>query len=515
MLTAVAFGLLAAAPPEAPPLAEMLLEAQQRLEARDLAGARHELGEALRVYPASAAVHNFLGVLEAEEGNYTTAESRFREALARSPRYTDAALNLGRLYQENAEKDKDAATKALRVYTDVLAYEPEHVEARYQSAVLRHALSQFGASLEEIERLPVADQARPGVLALRCANLAGKGDRAGADSAAARLLDRRDVQETDVRPILPTLAAHGAEDLGIRLMEALRLRGLASPDGLRWLGAVYEKRDQPEQARQALEEAARGRPASVEILLDLARVAHKARDYKGALGYLAHARDLEPGNARIHFFFGMVCVNLELGVEAFNSLKEAVRLEPDNAYFNYALGAVSLHRRDPSEALPYFRKYAELRPDDIRGRLAIGIAAFKSGDYATASAELEKAAAHPETAAAAQYFLARIARENNDNDEALRLARKAVEANPGYADAYAELGLLYLRKREPERSEAALVRCLELDPDNYLGNYHLLMLYQRTRDAREAAQSERFEALKKRQEEAADEFRRAIEVRPY
>ena len=255
-------------------------------------------------------------------------------------------------------------------------------------------------------------------------------------------------------------------------------------------------------------------PDSVDLLIDLARVAHKARDLRGALGYLAHARDLQPGNAQVHFFFGMVCVGLDLGVEAYRSLLEAVRLEPANPHFNYALGAVSLQRRDPAEALPYFRKYSELTPGDPRGPFAIGIADFKSGDFGGARAEFLSIAEKRETAAGANYFLARIAREENDLDEALRRAQKAIEAEPAYPEPHAELGLIYLRRREIEKSEQALRRCLELDPDNYLGNYHLLMLYQRTKDEREPAQAKRFEELERLRDKKADEFLRLIEVRP-
>jgi tetratricopeptide (TPR) repeat protein len=251
------------------------------------------------------------------------------------------------------------------------------------------------------------------------------------------------------------------------------------------------------------------------VLLDLARVAYKERDFRGALGYLAHARDLQPGNAGVHFFFGVACMELELGAEAYNSLKEAVRLEPENPSFNYALGAAALHRRFPGEAIPFFQKYSELRPGDPRGSFGAGIAAYKAGEFATARAELAKAAANRETTAGANYFLARIARDENDLEEALRLARKAVEAKPDYPDPYAELGLLHLRKREIEKAEEALRRCLELDPDNYLGNFHLLMLYERTKDPRQEAQTRRFEELKRRHEEKAEEFLRLIEVRPY
>src|SRR6266568_1793323 len=47
---------------------------------------------------------------------------------------------------------------------------------------------------------------------------------------ALRLLARADLAEADVQPILPTLAAHGRQDLTLRLLEALRARGLASGD---------------------------------------------------------------------------------------------------------------------------------------------------------------------------------------------------------------------------------------------------------------------------------------------
>jgi tetratricopeptide (TPR) repeat protein len=135
-------------------------------------------------------------------------------------------------------------------------------------------------------------------------------------------------------------------------------------------------------------------------------------------------------------------------------------------------------------------------------------------DFASARPELERAARTASTAAAANYFLARIAREENDVDRALALVDKAVEAEPGYADAWAERGLLHLRKREPDVAEKDLRRCLELEPANYLGNLHLLALYQRTRDPRQEEQARRVEELNAKREQRAEEFRRIIEVRP-
>jgi tetratricopeptide (TPR) repeat protein len=431
--------------PAPPPLRDLLAGAQRLFDASDRVGARREVTRALELYPASPVVHNFLGILDAEDGDPAAAEARFREALRRAPQYTDAHLNLGRLYQENAGRDPQAPAKALAAYQAILQYDAGHAEANYQAAVLLHGAGEPAKALDHLTRLP----------------------RDARDRPAARTL----------------------------------------------LAAIYEGQGALDRARAVLDEAAQASP-SVDLLLDLTRRAVKQKDNKGALGYLAHARGLEPANARVHYLFGIVCIELDLGVEAFNALREAVRLAPEDPLVNYALGAVALHRRDASEAVPYFRKYAALRPGEPRGALAVGLALYRAGDFPAARVELSRAAPHDETAAAASYFLARIAREENDLPEALRLAQKAVELLPDYADAHAELGLVYFRLRQADKAEDALRRCLALDRDNYLGNLHLQMLYERQRDPRAAEQARRVEELNKRRDQKADEFRRVIEVQP-
>jgi tetratricopeptide (TPR) repeat protein len=493
--------LLASPQAGAPSLLDILSRALEHLEASDHPAARRELAQALELYPTSPAVYNL--------------ERRFREALLREADYTDARLNLGRLYQENAARFPDAARKALAEYQAILEYEPDHVEARFQSASLHQTLGDFDRSLDDLSRLPPANQERPTALAIRCANHAGRGERSLADEAAAALLRRTDLTALDVRPILPVLAAHGREDLALRLLEVLRDRRWASADDLKSLGLLHERQGQLAFAREALEAAAAARPESVALLLDLARVAHKQGDLRGALGYLGHARALEPDNAHVHFFFGMVCVDLDLGAEADKSLVEAVRLDPDNPSINYAMGAVASHRKDPGEAIPYFERYSELRPDDPRGPFNVGLAAFKAKDYVAAREKLVPAAERRETAAPANYYLARMAWAELEFEEAERLARRAIEADPDYADPYSELGFVYMRLGEIEKAEQALERCLELDPDHYLGNLHLGMLYARTRDPRGPGQKERFEMLKKERDRRAVDFLRPIEVRPY
>ena len=110
-------------------LSESLARARTLLEQGDRVKARAELMQALRAHPAHPVVENFLGVVEAQDGRYPQAEARFREAIRRAPRLTDAYLNLGRLYQENLAADADAPRKALDTYEALLRYEPGHPDA--------------------------------------------------------------------------------------------------------------------------------------------------------------------------------------------------------------------------------------------------------------------------------------------------------------------------------------------------------------------------------------------------
>jgi tetratricopeptide (TPR) repeat protein len=299
-----------------------------------------------------------------------------------------------------------------------------------------------------------------------------------------------------------------------RLFENLAARGQASPDALHLLGLTYERLGRLDRAREALQKAAASNRPLAPLLVDLARVARAQKDLEGALGYLAHAREVEPQKAELHFLFGQVAVEMNLGAEAHLAFSRAVALEPENAEFNFAMGAVSAYRHDPTEAVPYFQKYLKLKPQDPRGPLALGAAYFRGKDYAAAREHLLAAARHKQTAAAARFYLGSIARQAGRLDEAERELNAALAANPQSADALAELGQCLLLRKDYAGAEKMLNRALALDPEHYAANFNLLTLYSRTADARLKAQEARFEDVKRRRAERAQDFLRQVEARP-
>ena len=219
---------------------EQLVRIQQSIQAGDLRRARSELQEALTRLPKEPRIYNLLGVIDAQEKHFTAAETNFRRAIQLAPRFTGAYLNLGRLYQENANQ-QGAVEKALDVYRKLLESEPDHVEANYQAAWLLNRLGKFGPSLDQLARLPAEAQQRAPALALRGVDNAALGRRAPAEAALKQLAAAGDLTEADVLPILPALHEHHADDLATRLLETLAQRGLASNMGLQALAGLAGK----------------------------------------------------------------------------------------------------------------------------------------------------------------------------------------------------------------------------------------------------------------------------------
>jgi Flp pilus assembly protein TadD len=493
---------------------EHLVRTQQLIQAGDLHGARNELQELLARLPGDPRIHNLLGVIDAQENNFIAAESNFREAIELAPRFTGAYLNLGRLYQEHAG-EPGTADKALKVYLQLLAFEPDHVEANYQAAALLNRQGKFNLSLAHIERLPHDAQQRASALAIRGSCDLALGKRAEAETVFHQLSAAGDLTEADILPMLVTLHDHSADDLAAQLLQTLARRNLISVIGLQALAGLQEKQGDFKEARKSLEQDLQMEPPSAAVLIRLAKLAYQSADLEGAIGYLAHARDLEPRNAAIHFFIGIICVDLKLPPEAKKSLTEAVRLDPDNGVYHYALGAVLLHQRDPDGAISHLLIYRNSHRDDPRGSFALGVAYFDAYQLDAARRELEFAAAHTETRAGANLYLGRLASREGNPAEAEDHLRKAIQFNASSPEPYAELALIQIRREEFAAAEKNLRKALQMAPDHYRTNLNLLMLYQRTKDPRAEQQAVRVKQLEKAGEERERLLLRSLEIRPY
>jgi tetratricopeptide (TPR) repeat protein len=263
------------------------------------------------------------------------------------------------------------------------------------------------------------------------------------------------------------------------------------------------------------EKMAAANPNDPVPLLDLAHIAQEQADFEGALGYLAHARDLDPNSAPIHFFFGIVCIELNLPVEAKKSLEKALSLDPDNAEYNYARGSVELQGRSAWQAIPYFRKFAAARPQDQRGHFALGAAEFASEDYDASKQEMKLAASSPKTAAGAEYFLGRISKVDNDWKSAAEHFEKSIKTDSNYAESHAEFGLAQMHLGDLVAARKELDRALALQPDSYLANSDLLVFLRYTKNPQADSQDAKLRKLDADRWQRQELLVRTIRVDPY
>ena len=457
---------------------QTILAVQDRIAAGDLEGASQALAAAIHLDPRNGGLLNLRGIVHAQRGENDAAASDFELSIRYSPKLKGAYLNLGRVLQMIPGHD----SKAIGIYRKLLSMQPDSVEAHLQLARLLNRTGSPAEALAEIDRLPPDVSAEPATRALRCAVLAGAGNLLDARRATDELLASPDVPPSN-------------------LQEAA--------DGL------LRNKELRKEGRRVLERVAQSDPKATEPLVALARAAYEDHDLEGTLGYLAHARDLQPNSAPIHFFFGIVALELDLAMEARNSLERAIALDAGNAFYHYALGGVILQTGQPDEALPHFRKYAAARPNDPRGNFALGATEFAAGDLEQSRKEMEVAARSKQTAPGAEFFLGRIAMQDDKLVEARDHLLRSVRVEPAVAITRAHLGRLYVREGDLTAAAAELKQALILDPDCYIANQALLALYQKTKDGRAEAQRQRVNDLEKKRSVKQELMLRMITVQPY
>jgi tetratricopeptide (TPR) repeat protein len=116
---------------------------------------------------------------------------------------------------------------------------------------------------------------------------------------ARRLAHAADFSEAEVAAILPVLSSPVTAPIAVTLVEALDSRNHTSASSLRHLAVAYEQLNRASDARKTLERVASLEPNNAEDLIELARLAYGSHDWEGALGYLAHARDLSGGGVAL------------------------------------------------------------------------------------------------------------------------------------------------------------------------------------------------------------------------
>ena len=483
------------------------------LEAGDADGAERNAMAAYRQFPKSSQLELQLGEIAIAHGDAVAAERWLSKSIA-DEKNGDVTpiLALARLYLEHPGQWTDAEGRARSLYERVLRMDPGSNEANAELALLAYRQGEYPITARHLSKLHGDAAETPFVQALRCGASAAM-HAAGAVGACSTVQQNLRVTEPDALLAVAGLRAGQRADEIVALLLAVEARQPLSAAGLRWLGLAQDAQGDHDAARATLEQAFQRAPQDASLLVDLATVAQGQQKPQEALGYLAHARELQPRDAHIQAMFAQECAQLGLLGEARNAMQGALALQPDNADYNLTMGKVTALSQDPLSARPFLLKYHALRPNDPHGTLLLGLIEYRAKEFEMARPWLLEAAKSGATAAEANLYLGSGDRQMGNLDAAGTFLQRSVALNGSDAETHAELGMLALERHELAPAEKELDRAVALDRDNYTANYGLLQLYAQTKDPRRPEQLKRFETIKAQTDELNRQAMRVVEIR--
>ncbi len=255
-----------------------------------------------------------------------------------------------------------------------------------------------------------------------------------------------------------------------------------------------------------------------EALRALGFLAYQRGDVRAAIANFERALELEPKNEEALAWLGRIYMELGDGARAAAYWRRAAELNPSprNRYFAeqaermaqygqvavraFYQGYAAWEARDYAAAIDRFEKAVEAAPDWAEAHRWLARAYMDAGMPAKAVPHWERVIAlegrTPDAvhflklareasgvglSAAEAFFQGVAAYEDGRLDEAERLFRQAVEADPGYAKAWRWLGRVYYETGRYAEAAAAYEKAVELDPEDATSRYFLRL-------ARKAAQ---------------------------
>ncbi|HLK19219.1 MAG TPA: tetratricopeptide repeat protein [Bryobacteraceae bacterium] len=399
---------------DASPSAVVKLACQKRILAAYLGQGNNDavihLGaEVLKANPADLEVlHMHAGAL-LNSHNHEHADLAIRELRAlveRSPVDASLLTQLGSAYRLkgdlNAARDQFAA--AIKRQNDFFA-------ARYQMAEIDLIQQRPNEAVQQAEKIlelrPLDRRAR----LLRSGGWIALGDAASARADLARLIkEAPNDPEPHMQLGLLAIAERKYDDA---LATLGKYRQSADPRVSDGLAIAYLHQKQFDKAREVLDEGLRKTPDSPMLLRELADTEALTGQYDAAV----------------------------------DQLKKLLVQEPKSIHLLRRVAEVYELKGDRANEIAACRQACELAPGDLTAGLSLADALARAGRTDEARKEFARVVkAHPEDAPALNNAAFFLADSGGDLDEALRLAKHALQKIPNQPAFSDTVGYIYLKK---------------------------------------------------------------------
>jgi protein O-GlcNAc transferase len=475
-----------------------------------------ELEKALVLKPGDSATEaNLATAHEAEArnlagtGRLTDAEAQLRAALAvlpeqsPDPRRSELQDELGSLLAQ--EKRWAEAETAFREAIRLAAPDEKAPTPHMHLGIVFVEEKQFPAAIEELTK---AVDAAPGS-ALAHMELGRGLAAAGRDEEAEPPL--REALKID--PKLPggalelamALQRMGKEEESIPLFQQALAANPKDAQTLTNLGLALTETGKAKDAVPYFNQALAQTPNDPVIHEDLGAAELQQSHFDEAIAQFEKARELDASDPQLHYDLGLAyklkdrvddaareliqAATLDptlpdppytLGIlymqtgkldSAAAQLKIALSLRPANGDGWAILGSVLKQLNQREEAVAALRKAIELMPDQPGAHITLAGVLAEDGKKDEAAAERKIAAGLSRTAVNHQRAMLNTnagnqALQRGEIADAVSRYQEAIAADPGYAEAHAQLALAYARQGRAEEAAAERTKAVSLQKPN-------------------------------------------------
>jgi tetratricopeptide (TPR) repeat protein len=362
-------------------------------------------GNALRLDPNYPYLFYRYGLLLRKDGRDAEAKDAFEKALALDPDFHESAVELSDILIESKRY-----ARAESLLTGVLAAQPSNGEALISLAMLYFNQGSYDNGIRVLE-----ERKRSAPLSREASILLGRmyyeakeytealaifkelNDQGGARPDLSRILgeisqragneqealgyfreairldpndyknylslfyasDRRFIAE-DVAPVELT-----ADERNGLLPRAASLVAADDFEGLYMVGITYQNVDSLDRARTILKRSLALRPDDRTVLLALAGIEEKTKNFAEAEKHLETLYNMKPDDPAINNFYGYLLAEQGKDLaKAEKMIGKALEMEPANGYYLDSLGWVFYQRGDYEKALEELEKASNIVAND-------------------------------------------------------------------------------------------------------------------------------------------------------
>ncbi|HEU4751476.1 MAG TPA: tetratricopeptide repeat protein, partial [Armatimonadota bacterium] len=233
---------------------------------------------------------------------------------------------------------------------------------------------------------------------------------------------------------------------------------------------------QARQAGNALQEAAReaeAHTADAQAQLRYARALLGQDSYIAALLPAERAARLAPASAEAQLLVAQICTTLEYRRPAEEHYRRALELDPAQLEAYQGLGNLRLAAGDVAGARRVFQQARDRAPGLPGPALSVARLELDQSRPAEALAALEPVLKEQSPPVAALYLAGKACQTLGQTTRGIELLRRALQAEPNFADAYHVLGSILCNQANYAEGIPALRKAAELSPTEATYSYAL------------------------------------------